>query len=176
MSVAIDGSGTITGLTATGISAQPVFPGNILQVVNATYSTYTSITSTSYTDTGLSASITPSSSSSNILILVQQPMTILGAAAVGYGNQTNCGLQLVRGSTALFTPSTDSGGKYTMGFAASGTLVMWGIVSFSYLDSPDSTSFTTYKTQVAKGTSGMGSVELNASGGTSTITLLEVAA
>ena len=174
MPITINGSGTVTGISATGISAQPVFPGNILQVVSATYGTYTSINSTSYTDTGLSASITPSSASSKILVLIQQPAGVVGAAAIGYGNQVNGGIQLVRGSTVLLTPPTDGGGKYTLMLAATGTLAHYAIVNFKYLDSPSTTSAVTYKTQAAKGTSGMGSIDMNQ--GTSSIILMEVAA
>jgi len=187
MPIILNGTGTISGLTAGGLPNSVItrpnmgYAGAILQVVSATYSIYTSISSTSYTDTGLSASITPSSSSNKVLVLVQQPMGCIGAAAVGYGNQTNGGLQLVRGSTALFTPASDSGGKYTMMLVASSTatgsyLAIYNVVSFSYLDSPATTSSVTYKTQAAKGTSGMGSVDVNSPGGTSSIVLMEVAA
>jgi hypothetical protein len=166
-------------LTSGGTGAAPTWKagGKILQVVSATTTGYTSISATTYTDTGLTASITPSSSASKVLVLVQQSFAPTGAAAgVGYGNQTNAGLRLLRGSTNLIDPASDSGGRYTFGIAATGTLVAWGIISLTYLDSPATTSATTYKTQAAKGTSGMHAIDINNQGNISTITLLEVAA
>ena len=58
-----NGSGALSWITPGG--------GKILQVVNATYSTQTTSSSSTYADTGLSASITPSSSSSKVLVIVQ---------------------------------------------------------------------------------------------------------
>jgi hypothetical protein len=117
--------------------AAPAGGGKVLQVVSATYSTSTSTTSTSYSDTGLTASITPSSVSSKILVLVNTAMGVEGYSGgdyVGY-------LQLVRASTALTSVNqeTQYSGRGRMGAA------------FTYLDSPATTSSTTYKTQIKSG-------------------------
>ena len=69
MGITIDGAGTITGLDADGISAQPVFPGNVLQVVRATDSANRSTTSTSFVDAGISVTITPTRSDSAIMLI-----------------------------------------------------------------------------------------------------------
>jgi len=79
MPVTIGGSGTITGLSATGISAEPVFPGNILQVVrtvltsSGTFTTPTipfdnTIPQNTEGVEVMTATITPSSASNSLLI------------------------------------------------------------------------------------------------------------
>ena len=163
MSVAISGSGTITGLTATGISAQPVFPGNILQVVNATYSTEATRSSSTYADTGLTASITPSSNSSKILALVN--MAGLGKTT----NETYVRLQLLRGASvlALF--------EAVGGATATSATNYFGSSSICYLDSPATTSSTTYKVQFMSNNN-VASVVICGNNCVSTMTLLEVAA
>ena len=85
-------------LTSAGAGAPPTFAtiagGKVLQVVNATTSTEVSNTATSYIDTGLTASITPSSTSSKVLIIIQQ---VLGK---NVGN-TWIDVNLLRDSTTL---------------------------------------------------------------------------
>jgi len=167
---------SIVATQLTGTVATARLPaGTVLQVVSASIASRTTSTSTTYADTGLSASITPSSASNKILVLVSQGINAVGAAAVGYGNQTNAGVQLLRGATVLIVPANDSGGKYSMGVAATGTLALWAIVNMNYLDSPATTSSTTYKTQFALGTSGMSTVYANDYAGGSFITLMEIA-
>ena len=83
-----------TGSTGQVIPRAALPAGTVLQVVNATYSTQVDTTSGSYVDTGLTASITPSSSTSKILVLVSHQISI--SASTGYGN-----VQLLRGSTSV---------------------------------------------------------------------------
>jgi hypothetical protein len=135
----------------------------VLQVVQGTTTTNTSTTSTSYVDTSLSASITPSSSSSKILIIVSQNLFISDGIASGAMIDVN----IVRASTQIIAfvsqlnrfPSTD---------ALSGTY------SYQYLDSPSTTSATTYKTQFKSQTGA--SVQTQYASCPSVITLLEIAA
>jgi len=153
--------------------------GTVLQVVNASRSGQTTSTSTSYADTGLTATITPTSTSNKILVIVSQGINAVGGAAVGYGYQTSAGVQLLRGATVLITPGSDGGGKYSAAFGtgaapASGNIVLWNIVSMNYLDSPATTSPQTYKTQFAVGVSGITAYANDGSGG-SYITLMEIA-
>jgi hypothetical protein len=182
--IAIDASQAVTmagTLGVTGRVTKASMPiGSVLQVVQASTSSQFDSTSTTYADSNLTASITPTSATSKILVLVNQHIFAAGGAAVGYGFQTNAGVKLVRGATDLVTPSSDSGGKGSIflstGVApASGSIVIAGYVSFTYLDSPATTSSTTYKTQVALGTSGMGHAYANSSN-PSFITLMEIAA
>ena len=178
----IDQSGNVTmagTLGVTGKVTKASMPtGSVLQVVSVGYGTQALSTSTTYADTGLSASITPSSTNNKILVIVSQGLQAIGGGAVGYGYQINAGIQLLRGATALITPSSDSGGKYTAGIGtgvapASGNIVIVTIVGMNYLDSPATTSSTTYKTQFAKGAASMNAVYVNDS--STYITLMEIA-
>ena len=136
--------------------------GNILQVVNAAYATTASSSSTSYTDTGLTASITPSSSSSKILVLVNQ------AGCSKITSNTYLRLILLRGATTLAT--FENSAAYT-GTTAINYI---GACSICFLDSPATTSSTTYKTQFSSAAGA--AVAVQDSNITSTITLMEVAA
>jgi len=135
------------------------FPaGSVLQVVNATFATQTSTTSTSFVDTGLSASITPSSSSNKILAIVN--MTGLSKSSSDY-----MGLQLVRGSTVI-------AGFELQALFTSSAVTITTATGTSYLDSPSTTSSTTYKVQ-AKSFNG-GIVYWSSSNAVTTITLMEI--
>jgi hypothetical protein len=142
--------------------------GSVLQVVSATTSTSVTITGTSYADTGLSASITPTSSSSKILMIVYQPFRFTGASNGG-------GILLFRGSTQLTTVNND-GAPYLYYFTTGADL--YSQFSASFLDSPATTSSTTYKTQ-ARPYLGAGACVFQNIGPTatnmSTITLMEIA-
>lgn len=123
--------------------ATPAGGGKVLQVISATTTTATTIASTTFTDSGLSASITPSATSSKILILWTQqvyqqrnsPTTSLG---IGY--------QILRGATAIYKPA-GSGFDADYLELSSGNYKRRLILAGSYLDSPSTTSSTTYKTQ-----------------------------
>lgn len=132
--------------------------GNTLQIVNATYSTVTNMSSATYADTGLSATITPSSASNKILVLVNQS----GVNCSVDNNGIN--LKLVRNSTDLITFAV----AYV--YSKSGAIMS---ASTTYLDSPNTTSAVTYKTQQAR-YSGAGIAQTQANGDTSTITLIEI--
>jgi hypothetical protein len=169
MSVKINGSGIITGLDADGISAQPVFPGNVLQVVMGSTTTQTNIASTSYQDSGLSATITPTSASSKILIIVSQCLnSFSGDSAVRLQD-----VRLLRNSTEIST-------KTNRAYAALGSngFVETAInADFAVLDSPNTTSAVTYKTQGNISSTANSALIQYQSGNTqSTITLMEIAA
>lgn len=158
---AVAGSSTITLPTTGGTIRTTTTPGTILQVVNATYSTEISNSTATYSDAGLSASITPSSSSSKILILCSQGM---------FKSTTSAGIymQVLRNSTSILINGrlgiTDSAGV--------GGSVLW---SCNYLDSPSTTSSITYKTQF-RNYNTTGTAYVNIDGSTAQITLMEVAA
>ena len=121
---------TIDGLKIKDVTSGSVMSKPILQVVTGTSSTDTSVASTSYTDTTLSASITPSSTSSKILILVSQTTAVSrdSGTAIGYLNIMRDSSQIWEGYVAV-------------------TASRLGQTSVMYLDSPSTTSATTYKTQ-----------------------------
>jgi hypothetical protein len=134
--------------------------GTVIQVVQGTYSTQVITSSTSLVDTGLTASITPKFSTSKILVMISQAGLNLQTATTGIN------LQLIRGSTSIY-----SFGKYTLYTSATN---MNGGISGCYLDSPATTSSTTYKTQFLR-QDGSGSVQAQGFSDTSTITLMEIA-
>ena len=134
-SATLDVNGTIdvTGATVTGLSA-----GKVLQVIYASYSTQLSTTTSSWLDLGLSAAITPSATDSKIFA-----HWIISARL-----DDDCGYyaQLVRDTTAVYTPAfsrdiyaNQSGGETQRIDMRHPTF---------YLDSPSTTSATTYKIQV----------------------------
>lgn len=152
------------------------YAGAVLQVVTATKSDNFSTTSTSFTDvTGLSVSITPSSTASRILVIAN---LFVGTTS---GNFFTIG-QVVRDSTALAINTGSSGGWN--GWANSGSLTSGNdnrsVVhnGVTYLDSPNTTSATTYKIQVRAG-NGTGYVNRWALNGdavaVSSITVMEIA-
>jgi len=147
-----DGAGSFT-------NSLPGGTGAIVQMVQATDGTNLSSSSTSYVDTGLTASITPSSTSNKVLVLVS-----MGAFGADVAGSAGAAIKLLRDSTDLIIHSS-------MGAHPTITYIYTAGTSFSYLDSPASTSSLTYKTQF-KSNGGENFVTDNAS--TATITLLEI--
>ena len=153
-------SGTVLTSASQSIPSAALPTGSVLQVVNVTYSTPASNATTTYADTGLTATITPTSATSKILVLVNQS---------GLNNDTiNSGVsvQLLRTSTSLVVFAS------FFGFGVSGCV---SGASACYLDSPATTSATTYKTQFKRG-GGSNTSFVQDNSSTSTITLLEIAA
>ena len=144
---------TITG--ALGIDNIKAATGAVLQVVQATYNTNFSTTSASFVDTGLTATITPTLSTSKILVTVHQ---------AGLTNaSTNVQGNIVRDATQVSS-------IYTQTQVTTQAAMM---MSNAYLDSPATTSATTYKTQVL---TSAGTIYFQWTGdGYSTITLMEIA-
>ena len=156
----------------------------VLQVVSTTKTDTFTTTSTTFVDiTGLSVTITPSATSSKILVIATVPMAGTSAAA------TYPGVRLVRDSTAICVG--DAAGlrtQATYGTLAPAGSTMNNIVTFlgggHFLDSPSTTSATTYKVQMRTDGGGTGTVNRNgddASAATnyrmaSTITVFEVSA
>jgi len=150
MSMIIDGT---NGLTFNNATTQ-ASAGNVLQVVNATLNSLVSTTSTTYVSTTLAASITPKFSTSKILILVAGVGSASVAATSRYTifkNSTN----LASTNFSSITSNSDTP------------------LTISFLDSPATTSSTTYTVYYAASSSG--TAYFNDSGYTSTITLMEIA-
>lgn len=137
--------------------------GSVLQVVNTTYSTQATTTSATWISTGLTGSITPRFSTSKILVLVSQNGFDKGP------QNTYMGLRLIRGaSTVLANIGFEI--FYTNNTSPNGD----GGSSICYLDSPATTSNTTYTTQFNNAPA-TGSVYVQVGGETSTMTLMEIA-
>jgi len=121
----------------------------ILQVVSTTKTDSFSTTSTSFVDvTGLSASITPTSADSEVLIM----LTGLVASATGGSVRLN----LVRDSTNI-AQSTGSGSVDQTLCLRTDSSTGADSIAVNYLDSPATTSATTYKVQLASVTGGSAS-------------------
>lgn len=138
--------------------------GSVLQVVQGTYATQTSTSSATYTDTGLTATITPTSASSKILVFISHTENQKSSGA----NLTRIKFRLLKNGSQLIVFGSDS--LYT-GTSVENTCG----TSFTYLDSPATTSATTYKTQFGC-SDGAGAVYVQNGNITSTITLMEIAA
>ena len=155
---------------ATALPASALPAGAVKQVVNATYGGYVTTTSTSFTDLGLSATITPSSTSSKILVINNL------AGTGSYGTTIAClGVSLVRNGSTLFIIDGNVG--YTV--IGTGERNMGAGGSCSYLDSPATTSAVTYKIQIANvggsGTAMVGNYYSGTVRPTCTLTLMEIA-
>jgi hypothetical protein len=169
----VDGAVTAAKL-ASGVG------GKVLQVVSATKTDTQSFTSSTFSDiTGLSVSITPSSISSKILIF--------GYAMVAWDSASSkVGINLVRNSTNILIGDAAGSRQRVSGFTYLGTACI-GTFSLpvNFLDSPSTTSATTYKIQ-ANSIDNAGNVYINRSftdtdnstfgRTTSTITAMEISA
>jgi hypothetical protein len=143
--------------------------GKVLQVVSNTYSTETSVTGETYGDTGLTATITPTAATSTILVLVNQPLR----ATREPGTATFAALRLLRGATTILTPAPDIY-QFQGGGTFSTNANLYAYPSMHYLDSPATTSATTYKTQQAAFASNTSVTQSNAA--VAVMTLLEIGA
>jgi hypothetical protein len=156
-------TGTIA-LTGAAVTRAQLPAGSVLQVVNATYGTQTLTTSSSFVDTGLTVSITPTSATSKVLI----DANVTGLSKAGTGQVA---LRLVRNSTGII--NFESGAA----FISSGGVGVGGS-SCNFLDSPATTSATTYKVQFLTPSGGTAYI-CNDNGtqtATCTITVMEIAA
>ena len=174
--LAVGANGTVLtadSTEATGIKwATPASGGKLLQLVQASYSTQVNVTSTTYTDTGLSLSITPTSATSKVLVIINQSAEISRSAA-----GASSAVKILRGGTDVFVQA--GGGYETYAIETSGSTVYGTtIIPMCYLDNPATTSATTYKTQ-GKVTTASSSASIKfqpGSTGISTITLMEIGA
>lgn len=163
---------TADSSTATGLKwATPAAGGGgkVLQVVSATTTTTTTITSTSLTDSGITATITPTSATSKILVIISAATSVSKAAVEGYG-----GAKLLRGGTTI----ADFGTGDFQGVTADGTIAFTRVKTspaITYYDSPATTSATTYKVQ-GRGLNASTTIEFQSGNAPSTITLLEIGA
>jgi len=173
-----------TGLPAAQLTGTQTIPrgtlptGSVLQVVSAAKTDTFSTTSTSYVDiTGLSVSITPSSSSSKILIMFSGQFTSVTAV-------NSAGIQLTRAASAIFIGDASSSEVRATAMAYGNNADSQYSGSFSFLDSPATTSSTTYAIQLRCNSAGTAYLNRSSnSNGTSTdfrtsssITVMEISA
>jgi hypothetical protein len=190
MAITINGTGSITGISAGGlpdgvittddIAAAAVTSaklaagtgGKILQVVQTTKTSATAFSSTStYADvSGMSVSITPTSSSNNVLVIFQWSSQ-MNSWYGGYGE-----FRILRGSTAI--GAQPFAVQYAYNAGTGDNYADFDTFTLTFLDSPATTSSTTYKLQAKNSSSrtiwfnsGYDSVTRNCS----TVTAMEVA-
>ena len=137
----------------------------VLQVVSATSSTNVSTSSTTYVTTGLSATITPSATSSKIAIFAFSPFYLANSTGVG-------DFTLFRGTVAGTNLATGSPAAFGTIFAST-TVYIPGAPSF--IDSPSTTSATTY-TLGMKVESAANTMRAQAFDRTGSIVLMEISA
>ena len=132
-----------SGVPATG-------GGGVVQVVHGTKSGEVTITTTTFQDTGVTATITPKFNTSKILVIIDQPYHMSRSNNVASG-----GFKIFRNSTAIATPngtgSSDGTSPYACSYSVTGASYV-GIIdrwSFMILDEPASTSALVYKVQMA---------------------------
>jgi hypothetical protein len=139
--------------------------GSVVQVVQGTSTDDTIATSTSYSNTNLSVSITPSSTSNKILLIAHFPQMYAGGAV------TSAKLRVTRNGSEVWV--VGHGGGYqgdgnSSGFSSGGC----------YLDSPNSTDELSYVVQIGN-TYGVGTVNFrtgfNQNIATSILTVMEIA-
>ena len=151
-------------------AGKPSFPnggvGKILQVVTAELTSQASVTGTTHVDTGITASITPTSASSKIFVEYNLNVWFQRTGAGNY--QTDGSIQVLRGSTIILPPysygnspqSTGSGyghGDYHFSSGEGGVELGTSVRfrhGYKLIDSPNTTSSTTYKLQFAIGYGG----------------------
>jgi len=166
---------TVTSMANTSSIKSGVVAGKILQVVSTTKTdTFATTSGSDVSITGLTATITPISTSSKILVFVSAPFSTST-------NQINS-ITLTRGGTPIGGGTV--AGSRTSAFRSAYTTSSntGGMLSGEFLDSPSSTSATTYQVQAK---TSAGTLSFNISGGdsnlanhprtASTITLMEVA-
>jgi hypothetical protein len=135
--------------------------GKVLQVVEGRYATEVSNSTTTYEDTGLTATITPSAASSKILVIVKQSSSKAAGSA-----GTALYVQLLRDATEI---------DLSVSFYTNSSLTFYGQTSLLKLDSPSTTSAITYKTKFKNE---IAAVQVSVQPGTyaSTIILMEIGA
>lgn len=152
-------------------------PGSVLQVVSATKTDTFSSSSAGWVDvTGLSVDITPSSTSSKILIISE--LAAVNGSTTGSGGKIVC-----NGANVVSPTSTSNRGITNFGeFFGYGRSDGFIAMHFNYLHLPASTSLLTYKVQVNPNGYAMyvnrSVSDTDSSGylrGVSTITVMEIA-
>ena len=145
-------------------------PGTVLQTVFAEHASEVSLAAGGYIDSGLTATITPKSTSSKILIKTSMHFRCASNA----GHDAGIGWRIIRGSTNIWT-STTSYRIYSYESASDASQIR-GSDKINYLDSPSSTSALVYKIQgVGYNAGGNTNIRIQDSGNQSSMLLMEIA-
>ena len=161
MSMIIDGT---NGLTFNNATTQ-ASAGVVLQVVQGTYATTVSSSTNTAIATGLTATITPKFATSKILVLINHPLNKKSAD----NSANDISFWLYKNGSNLLQISPDLAFTNT-------AIQLYLSFSYAYLDSPATTSATTYATYFSSFNSNAASVSVGLSNVTNTIILMEIAA
>ena len=134
--------------TISAITALPaaISTGSVLQIVEGTSSTEHVNTEQDNQDIGLSVSITPTSSSNKILVVASFLYKIFDSGSAG----STCQFALLRGSTSILARSGSTNQDYNVeasALSSNNYVTMATTNTMQILDSPSTTSATTYKVQ-----------------------------
>tara|TARA_Y100001937_G_scaffold109242_1_gene153699 strand:- start:41 stop:511 length:471 start_codon:yes stop_codon:yes gene_type:complete len=144
---------------ATG--ARVLSAGHVVQVVQGSTNTAMTSASTSYADTGLTATITPTSTSSKVLVRISQHYRF---------DRYGFSIKIMRGSTNVHAPVN----TYQV-YSSDLNTNLRGYLNYEVLDAPSSTSALTYKTQVILNTSSGTGLQIQGNDFFSFMTLMEIA-
>jgi len=167
---------TASGVTIDGVlvkdgaiaSSYITGAGKVLQIVSTSTSTTVTNSGTSYVDSGLSLAITPSSTSSKVLVIIQQSLL----ANTNGNSYEGVDYKLLRDTTDLIEDNFY--GKNFIQY--SGTLLLKTDANYFYVDTPSTTSSTTYKTQFMPHRTDVSTTAKAQDGSsTSTMVLMEIA-
>jgi hypothetical protein len=159
---------SVTGTLPTangGTGATSFSPGKVLQTVGGTFATDTSTSSESFTDSNFNVSITPSATSSKLLINF--------SIANGYVNTGNKDMLL-----ALYSEIGGASANNIINFAQIRNDVWTGAGALSYLYSPNTTSAVVLSIYFRRSTGGSGTVYFHNSNNNATdsMTVMEIGA
>jgi hypothetical protein len=158
--------------TATGLKwAAPAGGGKVLQVVQSLTTGYVARTSSNtYEDANLTATITPTSATSKILVMITQNVRWYTGLA---SNPNGAFMRIMRDATAVWNTAQTAPyiGEFQLLYEGA------SIAAINYLDSPATTSATTYKPQYKQDNNNNSrTLYFNYGGNQSTITLMEIGA
>ena len=164
MTVVINGNGTIPPKSAV----QPA--GSVLQVVTASYTTQVSSSGSSYTNTGIDVAITPTSSSSKVLVIATVPWSLYRDAT-----EVGAALKIIRETTDVSVH--EYGIHIEAGLTSQNRIMAKGDYTMQVLDTPNTTSEIHYQAQIKDHYNANGSyVRSNADSRPGYITAMEIAA
>ena len=162
-----------SGHKISGAAGSIVAPGAVIQFQHVNFTNNITVSSSTFTDiTGGTLTITPKFASSKIFILIDGAVYVSASS----NNYCYCGSKIIRGSSTEVSAlnMTDGNGPYTYGYGGPSSIGQFDARHwYSAVDSPNTTSATTYKIQAAR--YGTGSVVYNNGGGSSNIIAMEIA-
>ena len=168
----INNAAGTSAVTIDPSTGKPSFPngatlpaGSVVQVVFNEYNTQTTMPNGVYTNSGLSASITPQSSTSKILILVRPHIRIQNNSS-----DSGIGFRILRNNTNIVFVSTQSYENYV--YDGGQQTEFRGGLFVQAFDAPATTASTTYSLQ---GIAYAGTVSMQNSANYSQMTLMEIA-